>query len=63
MHARDELESSGMGLAILRKIAQSIDCTIQVDPKTAPGRGTTIAFTWPKAWPRKRGAGITAEAA
>ncbi len=63
LRARDELESSGMGLAILRKIAQSIDCTIEVDPKTAPGEGSTIAFTWPKVWPRTPGADVTAKAA
>ena len=63
LRARDELDSSGMGLAILRKIVQSIDCSIAVDPGTEIGRGSTITFTWPKMWPRKSGTRITAEAA
>lgn len=46
---RDEVEGSGMGLAIVKKVVETGGGTIAV---TSEGRGTTFRFTWPKIWPR-----------
>ncbi len=43
---RDELEGSGMGLAIVKKIVEGRGGHITVD--STPGRGTIFPFTWPK---------------
>ncbi|MDA1164710.1 MAG: ATP-binding protein [Planctomycetota bacterium] len=43
---RDEVEGSGMGLAIVQKIVESYDGTIQV--VSVPGPGVKFQFTWPK---------------
>jgi signal transduction histidine kinase len=43
---RDEVEGSGMGLALVKKTLDVHGGTIQVEP--APRRGTTFRFTWPK---------------
>ena len=52
LRSRDEVEGSGMGLAIVKKIVESVDCRIAVqsDPEVSPG--TTFHFTWPKRWRR-----------
>lgn len=45
---RDEKEANGIGLSIVRKVIQSVDCKIEVlSPKG--NRGTCFRFTWPKA--------------
>ena len=44
---RDEVEGSGMGLAIVKKIVESRNGHITVT--SAPGEGATFTFTWPKA--------------
>jgi PAS domain S-box-containing protein len=43
---RDELEGSGMGLALVRKIVSRLggECGVQA----SAGRGTTLWFDWPK---------------
>ena len=43
---RDEKEGSGMGLSLIKKIVESQDGTISIQPKD--GRGTRFCFTWPK---------------
>ena len=47
---RDQVEGSGMGLAIVKKAVEHYGGTVSV---TSDGqRGTTFAFTWPKELPR-----------
>ncbi len=43
---RDRVEGSGMGLAVIKKIVETFGGTIRV--RSAPGRGATFLFTWPK---------------
>ncbi len=47
LRPRDQVEGSGMGLAIVKKIVESRNGHITV--ASALGRGTTFRFTWPKA--------------
>jgi signal transduction histidine kinase len=44
---RDEVEASGMGLAIVKKTVESYGGKIHVDSPN--GRGSRFRFTWPKA--------------
>ena len=44
---RDELEGSGMGLALIKKIVENYGGEITVQ---SVGRGTCFRFTWPKQW-------------
>ena len=39
-------QSSGIGLAIIKKTVESFGCTVSVN--SSPGQGSTFAFTWPK---------------
>ena len=48
LRPRDEVESSGMGLAIVKKIIQAAGGEIQVED--AAPRGTAFVFTWPRIW-------------
>lgn len=43
---RDQIEGSGMGLAIVKKIIESHEGQITVE--STPGKGATFRFTWPK---------------
>lgn len=46
LQARDSFESTGIGLAIVKKILDDRKMKIKVDSEL--GRGTTFSFTWPK---------------
>jgi signal transduction histidine kinase len=46
LHARNEFEGTGVGLAIAKKIVERHGGTIRAE--TSEGEGTTMAFTWPK---------------
>ncbi len=46
LRPRDELESSGMGLAIVKRAVEYRNGTISVE--SIEGKGTTFRFTWPK---------------
>jgi len=46
LQERDSFESTGVGLAIVRKILDDRKQTIRVI--SAPGQGSTFIFTWPK---------------
>jgi signal transduction histidine kinase len=43
---RDAFESTGVGLAIVKKILDDKKCTIKVDSQA--GKGAAFTFTWPK---------------
>ena len=45
LKSRDELEGSGMGLALIKKLVETYDGTIQV---FSEGRGCRFTFTWPQ---------------
>lgn len=48
LRPRDEVEGSGMGLAIVRKIVERRGGTIGLADRTAPdARGLVVRFTWP----------------
>jgi len=49
LRRRDEVEGSGIGLALVRKVLQKLGGDITVEP--SDGRGATFAFTWPKISP------------
>jgi PAS domain S-box-containing protein len=42
---RDELEGSGMGLALIKKIIDTYGCTVTLKSE---GRGACFSFSWPK---------------
>jgi signal transduction histidine kinase len=46
LRPRDEVEGSGMGLAIVKKHVENRHGTLTVESE--PGKGTTFRFTWPK---------------
>lgn len=46
LQERDAFESTGVGLAIVKKIIEDYKGTITVNSE--PGRGTSFVFTWPK---------------
>ncbi|WP_072144739.1 sensor histidine kinase [Hymenobacter sp. AT01-02] len=59
---RDTLESTGVGLAIVKKIVERQGGTIHVE--SAEGQGANFLFTWPKERQRRQEArGIEAKAA
>jgi PAS domain S-box-containing protein len=47
LHARDEYEGTGVGLAIVKKIVERHGGLVRVEPQAEAG--TVLAFTWPKA--------------
>ncbi len=51
LRSRDEIEGSGMGLAIVKKTIEAAGCTITVESDPETMRGTCFRFTWPKQWP------------
>ncbi|MCB0082707.1 MAG: PAS domain S-box protein, partial [Caldilineaceae bacterium] len=46
LQPRDDVEGSGMGLAVVKKVVESLGGAIAVD--SAEGQGATFRFTWPK---------------
>ncbi|MEM1269462.1 MAG: PAS domain S-box protein, partial [Bacteroidota bacterium] len=48
LKARDEVEASGMGLAIVKKIVEKNGGSITLDSPTSSGRGATFVVMWPK---------------
>jgi signal transduction histidine kinase len=52
LHPRDQVEGSGLGLAVVKKTVESRGGRVEI--QSAPGAGSTFLFTWPKAaeeWP------------
>ncbi len=52
LQSRDKLESTGIGLAIVRKIVEAHGGRAWVD--SAEGQGATFRFTWPRVRPPVR---------
>jgi len=52
LHSRDRIESTGIGLAIVRRIVGAHGGRAWIDSEE--GRGATFRFTWPKDAPRSR---------
>lgn len=46
LKSRDELESTGVGLSIVKKIVESQGGSVMVQSQV--GHGTTMSFTWPR---------------
>jgi signal transduction histidine kinase len=46
LRPRDQVEGSGIGLAVVEKIVTSVGGTIQVE--SALGQGAAFRFTWPR---------------
>jgi PAS domain S-box-containing protein len=46
LRPRDQVEGSGMGLAMVRKYIEVGGGTLRIE--SAPGQGSTFRFTWPK---------------
>ena len=51
IRSRDEVEGSGIGLSVSKKLVESVNCGIWVESVPATQRGTAIHFTWPVRWP------------
>jgi light-regulated signal transduction histidine kinase (bacteriophytochrome) len=49
----DAVKSTGIGLAIVKKIVESQGGTIRVESEI--GQGSVFSFTWPKVFPREEG--------
>jgi signal transduction histidine kinase len=46
LHERDKVESTGVGLAIIKKILD--DRNLKIKLISEPGKGSVFSFTWPK---------------
>jgi len=51
LRARDEVEGTGIGLSVVKKIVESRGGSVRVE--SAPGQGATFFFTWPKSNPKR----------
>lgn len=51
LRPRDEVEGSGMGLAIVKKLVEAHGGRVEVTD--ARGRGSAFSFDWPKRWERE----------
>ena len=51
LQPRDKVEGSGMGLALVKKLADISGGDVSVE---SDGRGTTFRLRWPRVWPARR---------
>ena len=49
LRPRDQVEGSGVGLAIVKKLVEIHGGAVWIESK--PGAGAILRFTWPKTWP------------
>jgi len=47
---RDDVEGSGMGLALIRKEARKYGSDVKIKSPVRDGRGTEFVFSWPLVW-------------
>lgn len=47
LRPRDEVEGSGIGLAIVKKVVETHGGSVWIESE---GRGTTVRFSWPRQW-------------
>lgn len=57
IRSRDEVEGSGIGLSVSKKLVESVNCSIWVESSPETQRGAAIHFTWPVRWPNALNAG------
>lgn len=50
LRPRDEVEGSGMGLAVVKKVVEAHGGVVTLE--SAAGEGATFRFTWPREWRR-----------
>lgn len=46
LRSRDEVEGSGLGLSIVKRLVESEGGAVRIE--SGPGRGATFVFTWPR---------------
>jgi PAS domain S-box-containing protein len=51
LRARDEVEGTGIGLSVVKKIVEARGGSVRVE--SAVGQGATFFFTWPKSTPKR----------
>ena len=44
----EDKNSSGIGLALIKKTVESFGCEVKVKHRPPPDRGISFSFTWPK---------------
>lgn len=48
LKSRDEVEGSGMGLALVKRTVEFYGGTVEIRSNPGQGRGSTFCFTWPR---------------
>jgi len=51
LHSRDDRESSGAGLALVKRAVERGGGRATIESPLTEDRGTALRFTWPKRWP------------
>ena len=50
LRSKDEVNTSGVGLALVKKLLTSLHCEIQLQSNPEQQRGSTFTFEWPIEW-------------
>jgi signal transduction histidine kinase len=51
LRARDDVEGTGIGLSVVKKIVEARGGAVRLE--SSPGHGATFFFTWPKSNPKR----------